>query len=708
MDSAIVIAAASLNTLLGLLVFLRNPKSATNNLFFLLTFDIVLWACANFFSLHPVLGLPVLFWMRLVMFLAVPQAVLFFLLMHTFPRNKISLPGLYLWPLIVSSAVTMVLTFSPYLFTDVEFTNNISAPLPGPAMPLFVLVAVGSVLAGLITLVRRYIRSEGLVRAQLRFILLGVLSMFFLILTLNFILVVVFQIVTFIALSSVYTFPFVAAVAYAIMRHKLMDIRMVVARTVSYTLLLFFVAAVYVIVFAVLSSQFFSVTITMTTLAVMVVVTMSLAFSFQFIKRFFEKLTDRVFYQDRYDTNQLIYRLARIATSSIHLEKIAHEMLQLLVRELRVSKAAFILFEDGAIVDVKSEGFDKPPQLDEEQISLISNTRDTIVFEQLEEGDVKQVLREMDIATVVHLRAHGAQVGILVLGFKESGGVYTDQDLNFLEIFAPEAAVVIQNTQSFEEIRRFSVTLQEEVHSATKDLQDANVKLQELDKLKDEFVSLASHELRTPMTAIRGSLSTILEGYAGDIPDKAREFLTAAYAENERLIRLVNNLLNISRIESGRLKFDFQPVDVNAMVEEVVTNLQITAAEKKIYLTHKLEEQLPKAQADEDKVKEVLINLIGNAIKHTYEGGITVTTQKKDDAIVVAIVDTGHGIAKEDHDLLFQKFSQIKTVYKKETGGTGLGLYISKKIINGHNGEIWFESEVGQGSTFYFSLPIAP
>lgn len=238
-------------------------------------------------------------------------------------------------------------------------------------------------------------------------------------------------------------------------------------------------------------------------------------------------------------------------------------------------------------------------------------------------------------------------------------------------------------------------------------LKIANKKLQELDKLKDEFVSLASHELRTPMAAIKGSLSTILDGYAGEVSNEAKEFLTAAYSENDRLIRLVNNLLNISRIESGRFTFTITQFDVGNLIKEVVSNLEMSATEKKIYLKHEEAEHLPKVSADEDKVREVLINLIGNAVKFTHQGGITVKAAQKDASILVSVSDTGSGIAKEDQDLLFKKFSQVQGSYAKQTGGTGLGLYISKQIVEGLKGNIWLESTIGKGSTFFFSLPIA-
>lgn len=239
------------------------------------------------------------------------------------------------------------------------------------------------------------------------------------------------------------------------------------------------------------------------------------------------------------------------------------------------------------------------------------------------------------------------------------------------------------------------------------DLCDANTRLQELDKLKDEFVSLASHELRTPMTAIKGSLSTILEGYAGDVSPQAKEFLNSAYTENDRLIRLVNNLLNISRIEAGRFTFTVTKIDMDKLITEVVHNLQSAAIERSIYLNYEKTGNMPLVLGDEDKVREVLINLVGNATKFTHKGGISVRAVIKENMMITSVTDTGSGIANEDQELLFKKFSQVGKDYARPMGGTGLGLYISKQIVEGLKGNIWLESTLGKGTTFYFSLPVA-
>lgn len=290
----------------------------------------------------------------------------------------------------------------------------------------------------------------------------------------------------------------------------------------------------------------------------------------------------------------------------------------------------------------------------------------------------------------------GKPEGIMIFSMVKDIGEVTDQEKDLIQNLTDIIGLAVQNS-------RFYTTLQD----TTRDLTNANTKLQELDKLKDEFVSLASHELRTPMTAIKGSLSTILEGYAGDITSQTREFLVAAYNENDRLLRLVNNLLNISRIESGRLQFRISKISYDEIIHDVIGNLEPVTKEKNLYLRYEYQGPLPQILADPDLVREILINIIGNALKFTHKGGVTIKAALKENFVETSITDTGSGIAKEDWDLLFKKFSQVRGSYSKPTGGTGLGLYICKQIVEGQGGKIWLDSTIGVGSTFYFTIPIA-
>jgi two-component system sensor histidine kinase/response regulator len=253
--------------------------------------------------------------------------------------------------------------------------------------------------------------------------------------------------------------------------------------------------------------------------------------------------------------------------------------------------------------------------------------------------------------------------------------------------------------------------LYQQVQVANKKLQDANNQLKVLDKLKNEFVSVASHELRTPMTAIKSYLWMALKGKGGVLNEKQKYYIERSYNSVDRLVRLVNDMLNISRIESGHITIDFQQVDLNTLVQEVVDEVLPRAGEVGVSVTVQKLGSLPAVLADPDKIKEVLFNLIGNSLKFTPRGGsITVNFAQQNGFIETTVKDTGAGISPENIGKLFQKFGLLPGSYitnQTTTGGTGLGLYICRSIIDLHHGIIKAESEgVGKGTTFTFSLKV--
>lgn len=244
-----------------------------------------------------------------------------------------------------------------------------------------------------------------------------------------------------------------------------------------------------------------------------------------------------------------------------------------------------------------------------------------------------------------------------------------------------------------------------------RNIQAANSRLKELDKLKDEFLSIASHELRTPMTAIRSYLWLALSKSKGEMSDKQKFYIDRSYSSVERLIKLVNDLLSVSRIEGGRIDLVIEDVDLDKIIEDTIIEILPRGNELGISINVDPHEEPPLVKADSDKIKEVLINLMGNSLKFTPRGGVvTLSLERKGEMMVVHVKDNGQGIAKEDIPKLFQKFNLIRDSYTVNNNifqGTGLGLYICKSVINLHGGEIWVESEgKGKGSTFSFTLKI--
>ncbi len=232
-------------------------------------------------------------------------------------------------------------------------------------------------------------------------------------------------------------------------------------------------------------------------------------------------------------------------------------------------------------------------------------------------------------------------------------------------------------------------------------------RLKELDKLKSDFVSNVSHELRTPLTSIKGSVENMLDGLTGSLNEKQIRYLVRIKSNTDRLSRLINDLLDLSRIESGRVEVRPTRLPLTALAEEVAEHLKPLATEKLIRIEVPSPDPSATAWADRDKVTQVLVNLVGNALKFTpKEGKVTVALAKNDnDYVQISVADTGPGILPEEANKIFSKFYQVTNIAKQKPIGSGLGLAISKALVEMHGGKIWVESEVGRGSTFYFTLP---
>ena len=255
--------------------------------------------------------------------------------------------------------------------------------------------------------------------------------------------------------------------------------------------------------------------------------------------------------------------------------------------------------------------------------------------------------------------------------------------------------------------------MEEKLKQNMEELQAANKKLQELDKMKDSFLSTVSHELRTPLTSIK-SFAEILLTYDED-KETQREFLSIINDESDRLTHLINDFLDLSKIESGRMQWETTELSVVPVIQNALNVTQTIAKQKELVVEFVADPDLPLVSCDRDRLVQVVTNLLSNAIKFTPEkGGITaeakvVPVSEKDGqsgVVIVSVTDTGIGIAPEDYDAVFEKFKQVGDTLTDKPKGTGLGLPICKEIIEHYGGRIWVESELGKGSTFSFSLPV--
>jgi signal transduction histidine kinase len=325
-------------------------------------------------------------------------------------------------------------------------------------------------------------------------------------------------------------------------------------------------------------------------------------------------------------------------------------------------------------------------------------------------GHVKKLidyLEKTGVEVIAPLHSQDKNIGLLVFGPKESGDMYNEEDLEVIKIVGAQAAVTIENARLYEKTKDFNIKLKKEVERVTKNLKAANRRLRQMDKTKTDFLSIASHQLRTPLTVIKGYISMLLDGTFGKMGKKQQGALEKVFESSDRLIDLVEDLLNISRIESGRMEYNKRLVQMREIVEGVHEELK-TAAEKKglRFFFNEPKKQLPKVNIDPEKIRQVVMNLTDNAIKYTEEGSVSLSLDKTKEGVKFCVEDTGRGIAKDEMGNLFQKFSRNEGSDLVHTEGTGLGLYVAKQIVEGHGGKIRAESKgKGKGSRFIFIIP---
>ncbi|KKP93859.1 MAG: Histidine kinase [Parcubacteria group bacterium GW2011_GWC1_38_6] len=531
-DLLLVALAVAGIGVLGFSVFFNNRQSVTNFYFFLFSIATIVWSSVNYLA-YRVSNPETSFWLfRLVIFIATWHSFLFFQTFFVFPESSVKFPRWYRFILFPLVALVSIMNLTSLVFSEIgeiSSTGQVVKIENGPGIALFGSLIAFLIVGGLVMLFRKMMKSRVEDRKRYSFVLMGVFITFILIMIFNFILPAFFDNPRFIPLGALFIFPFVAFTSYAILKHKLFNIR---------------VAGTAVLVFLLSIVTFFEV----------------------------------IFAGD----------------------------------------LALIIYRGSIFILVLSFG-----------IMLI-----------------RGVLREVE--------------------------------------------------------------QRERLAELNKQLEIAYQEVEKLSKAKSEFISIASHQLRTPLTAIKGYISMIIEGSYGKFAEKAKKPLENVYKSNERLVNLVNDLLSISRIESGKMKFEPEIGSIVEIIDGVIFDLTLNAEKKGLYLKfEKPSTPIPEMMLDKAKTRDIVLNLVDNAIKYTPTGGIIVSTKILDSKFQVLIRDTGEGMEKDEMDKIFESFSRGTVGVKAFTEGAGLGLYIARKYAEMHGGRVWAESEgKGKGSTFFVELPV--
>ncbi len=698
------------NILLGIVVWTRDNRKLSNISFLGLTFSVGLW-CIGIAAFYVARDeATALSWTRL--YYAAPVALVSFLVLFslTFPDKTIKLK--YVSLLLAPSLVFLfALVLSPHFIVEniaIEFGAKNVTLHTASYLSYFAFIVV-YFLTGLGVLAYNR-RRAGVHRRQLSFFLVGSIIPAALGVTFN-LLLPLFGNYRLIWAGPLATTIFALFVGLNIVLNKMFDIRMFVVRAFAYSVTALVLATVYIAPLMYLLMWSFGVTFSWVPFIVSVLCGTTVATTYYRIKSWFNRLTNQIFFRDVYEPGLLLAQLNKSLVETIDINRLLTVTNSLLNGAFKPEYCvSMIRNSDGTEVFQASAGT-VPDELKIDEISKVLRSQKRKTFHVVSVPTASQSLKHYMEATNIHavtrltiVDTNDRQVqGYIVLGPRKSGVPYATTDMQVLDTVGNTLMIALQNALHFEEIHQFNVTLQDKIEDATRKLRATNEKLKKLDETKDEFISMASHQLRTPLTSVKGYLSMVLEGDAGALKPQQAELLKQSFLSSERMVNLIADLLNLSRLNTGRFVIETTPTDLRNVVEAEMAQLHEVAKAKGLELIYERPESFPTLELDENKIHQVVMNFIDNAIYYTLPGGkITVSLIETPSAVEYRVVDNGIGVPKDMQHRLFTKFYRADNARRMRPDGTGLGIFMAKKVVIAQGGAIIFDSEEGKGSTFGF------
>jgi len=711
---------AIVSSILGPFVYFKNRKQILNKLFAFFCLTIAIWSYSYFFWQISTTQEVALFWCRALMTGAIFISVVYCHFILALIKKIKEYKKYLIFGYLIFICFFLVNFTSLFVKSVTPKLNFLFWPNPGILYHPFLLFWLFYAFFSIYLLIKELSIITGVFRTQIKYILIGTIIGYLGGIT-NYFL---WYDIPILPVGNWSTTFYLAIVAYAIVRYRLMDIHLVLGRGAIYLFsFTTVIALVFVLMF--LNNQL-AQPLSFNIVGPLIIILSIL--SFQFLFRFFEKLASKYFYYTFYSYQRVLTDLGKRLIQFLDLDTLTSLITNTLINTMKLDKTVILLRESetGNYQIKKNIGFreengislskdnfltlylekTQKPIVAEELSLIIRDIKDKKEKEKLE--NLQSNLKKIEAALCLPLFIEEKIIGMIVLGNKLSGQSYSVQDIELLTVLSNQASIAFQNAKLYSEVKGFSQKLEKEVQKATKELREAYEKLKKLDKAKTEFISIASHQLRTPLAVVKGYISMILEKSYGELPKEIERPLKNISISNERLIKLVNDLLSVTRIETGKIKMSIEKSSIEEIINSVIEELKNEAEEKGIYLKfEKPEKTLPKIPIDQDKIRQVILNIVDNAIKYTEKGGITIKLQVTNAKLQMSVRDTGAGLSKYELSKIFESFSRGAAGTTFYAEGVGLGLYVARKFVEMHNGKIWAESKgKGKGSDFYIELPI--
>jgi signal transduction histidine kinase len=508
-------------------------------------------------------------------------------------------------------------------------------------------------------------------------------------------------------------FPII--MTYAVINYHLMDIRLVARKYLVYSTYIATIGAFFILtklIFSLFIPRGFENLVDLSLLVIAILFTSP-------IKGFYYRIANKYFFSSLYDSSKLIAEISEGLRSTIELDKIFALINHSLKKTLHLKAFAVMIYSatDQTYLIGYNDGFDTGKRTvfpyDKYLHKYYTKTNLPIVIEELrrennpECAKTVELLRSLGVELLIPLNIKNETIGLLALGKKEAGDIYNDEDLSVLKVISSQAAVAIDNAKLYDEVSKFNETLQEKVDAQTKDIQAKAEHLKKLMDMRSEFLDITSHQLRTPVSVIKGVLSMLEEGSIP--PARVKEFIRGAMEKAIKLGEIINDILRASEMDTDKFTMTVRPVDLNEMLEKIKEDKRRTAEMRNIAMVYEFPANIPLVLTDPKYVEHAIVNLINNSLQYTVEGSITTSVEVTKTHVIVRVSDTGIGIPPEALPKLFGKFARAENAVTTFTDGTGLGLFIIKQIVDANPGaKIEVErTEVGKGTTFALWLPIA-
>ena len=696
---------------LSSLVYYNNPKGKDNKLFLVTIFWLIFFIIFNYLENERLPENFRIFFLKADFITATIFVYFWFIFCFHFLEQK-KIKKYFNCAIILFAGTLVFFIIYNLVIYDIDASSEIIKFKIGSIFPLYILFIFISYLGGLFFLLAKYRRFKGAKKLQTLYVLCG----FFLSSIIIIVLDLFFQekvSIEIFRMGTTGVIFLIAFTSYAIIRHHLFDIRSIIQRGIIYSALLAIIVGFYLIVVFILGYFFQKITNVAMIISAGLITIIGIL-GFPPLEKYFRRLTDKIFFKDKYDYSKAIYELSEVLNKNINLKMLLAETASKLKSILKVKRVNIILPKQNLIFDEYNKSRKPKEKLPDNFIKITEQGRLSILIhseipllietarEERDSSDYIKALKQAEhyshkykLEVLLPILLEKELIGLVTLGEKLSGEIYTQEDINLLKTLSYQMATALEKSQLFEKVKKYSRELEERVEERT-------AKIKELQEEQRQMMLEIAHDLQTPLTIIKGELGVL--GKKAKDDKKIKTFEKSI----DRISKFIYDMMRLFSLEAKDKDFRRETINLSELLQELTESFQIITQEKNIKVVHNIEPGLF-ILGEKRRLEELVTNLVSNSVKFMSserEKKIFIQLKRKDGKIELSIEDTGIGISKEHLPHLFERFYVAEDNSQTTGKGTGLGLAICKKIVEKHKGTIKAESKVGQGTKFIIELPI--